>query len=215
MAKKEPIQEDQEFINTEEMFYPQLRAYAGTRYKKRWAIGIGAYLDLVHRIENLEDTMSHGVSPAIRHMMKLLQRYDERDAIPGAASPAYEWHSRLRAVTNTAENMPKVFDDLEKRLSCYVDLTQQVSELLKLARSLGNRNVRDAVLALHDALHGTYSEDLTSTQVEAIQNAINHLYDLNLNREHVRALDRELRKSGLETIPSDKFVGMYSEQRRT
>ena len=206
MAKKESIQEDQEFTNTVEMFYRKL-------YTKEWVIGEGAYLDLAHRVENLEDTMRHGISPFIRYMMGLLrQYYEERDTIPGAASAAYEWQSQLREVTNTVENMLEVFDDLEKRLSCYVDLTKQVSELLKLARTMGNRNVRDAVLTLHDALRGTYSEDLTNTQVEAMQNAINHLYDLNLTREQVRALDRELRNSGLETIPSDKFVGMHSEQ---
>lgn len=214
MVEREPIQEDQEFSKTAEMFYPKWRRHIGTRDTKTWSIGVGAYYDLVHRVKNLEGAMKYGVAPTMQHMMRLLERYGERDTIPGAASLAYEWLSQLTKVMNTVENMLKVFNDLEERLSCYVDLTQQVSELLKLARSLGNRNVRDAVLTLHDALRGTYSEDLTNTQVEAMQNAINHLYDLNLTREQVRALDRELRNSGLETIPSDKFVSMHSEQHR-
>ncbi len=212
MAKQESIQ-DELIRHTLEVSHME-RDDVRTRHAKEWSIGIGAYHDIYRRVQELESAMRHGVAPAIQHIMKHLERYDERDSIPGAASAAYGWQSEVRGVTNTFENMLEVFDDLEKRLSCYVDLTKQVSELLKLARTLGNRNVRDAVLTLHDALRGTYSEDLTSTQVKAMQNAINHLYDLNLTREQVRALDRELRNSGLETIPSDKFVSMHSEQRR-
>lgn len=215
MAKGESIQEYQDVSSTVEMFHPMLSRYVRSRRGKRWAIGVGAYLDLVNRVESLESAMKYGVSPTIRYLMKILEQYGERDSTPGAASLAYEWQSHLKEVTTTIENMLRVFDDLEKRLSCYSNLAQQVSELLKIARSLGNRNIRDAVLALHDALHGIYSEDLTSKQVEAIGNAVNHLYDLNLDRESVRALDRELRESGLETIPSDRFVGIYSERQGT
>lgn len=212
MAKRKSIQENEALKNTVEMFYPEWRTYVGTEQAKGWSIGIGAYYDLVHRVENLEGALKYGISPTMPYMTQLLQRYGERDAIPAATSLAYEWSSQLREITNTIENMLKVFDDLEQRLSCYANLIQRVNELLKLARSLGNRNNRDAVLTLHDALCGTYSEDLTSTQVEAIDNAINHLYDLNLEREDARALDRELRKSGFETVPSDRFVGMHSER---
>lgn len=212
MAKREPTQENQEFSSTVEMFYPQWRRYVGTQYPKKWSIGAGAYFDLAHRVAFLEDALKYGISPTIRYIMRIQEQYGERDSIPGAASLAYEWQSQLGKIMNIIENMLKVFDDLEKRLNCYVNLTRQVSELLKLARSLGNRNIRDSVLTLHDAICGTYSEDLTSTQAEAIKDTVQRLYNLDLSREQVRALDRELRKSGLETIPSDRFVGVHSEQ---
>lgn len=212
MAKYESlINEDEAFTNTVEILYRKSREYVGAKRPVEWAIGAGAYLDLAQRVSYLEVAMKQGVLPTIQNIMKTLERYDQRDTLPGAASAAYEWHSQLTAITDTIENMLKIFDDLDKRLSCYVNLIQQVKELLKLARSVGNRNVRDAVLTLYDALHGVYSEDLVITQAEVVKSAIAHLYNLNLDREQVRALHRQLRKSGFETVPSDRFVGMYRE----
>jgi len=217
MAKKESIQEDQEFINTVEMFYPQLRAdavtkdpkwyrYGAPRYTKEWVIGVGAYLDLAHRVRNLEGAMKYGVSPTMQYMMKLLERYDERDSIPGAASAAYEWQSEVMRTMDTVTNMLNTFDGLETRLSCYVKLIEHSSELLKLARGMGNRHLRESVLTLHDALCGTYSEDLTIEQAEAIKDAVSRLKDVKWDRQMVRALDKTLRQQGFETVPSDRFI---------
>lgn len=217
MAKKESIQEDQEFINTVEMFYPQLRAdavtkdpkwyrYVAARHTKEWGIGVGAYLDLAHRVRNLEGAMKYGVSPTIRYMMKLLEQYDERDSIPGAASAAYEWQSEVMRTMDTVTNMLNTFDGLETRLSCYVKLIEHSSELLKLARGMGNRHLRESVLTLHDALCGTYSEDLTIEQAEAIKDAVSQLKDIKWDRQMVRALDKTLRQQGFETVPSDRFI---------
>lgn len=210
MVTPKPTQEEKAFLDTAMMFYP-----TRVRHAKQWSIGVGAYLDLVRRVDYLEAAMKHGLQPAMREWVRLRERYGERDTIPAAASAAYEWRSQVIKVADIVDNMLVAFEDLERRLSYHVNLIQQVSELLKLARSMGNRNIRDAVLTLHDALSGIYSEDLTSTQAEVIGSIVRRLHDPKWNREQVRALDKELRECGFETVPSDRFVGLYSERSHT
>lgn len=230
MTARKQSRQDQSIINT--LSAPRerilLQAYGEIRPGISWDTGVGAYRkpydfnELKQRLECLEEFMELGMKPAILDILRTLMRhdqylkkYDVSDTMPAASSPAYEWYSQLKKVTYTIENMLDVFDDLNNRLGCYVSLIQQIKDMLKLARSLGNKNAREAVLILHDALCGTYSEDLTRSQVETIKNVANYLDDLDLTRDEVRALDRDLRESGLETVPSDRFVGAYSEKRGT
>jgi len=204
MAKQESIQ-DELLRHTLEVLYME-RDDVRTRHAKEWSIGIGAYHDIYRRVQELESAMRYGVAPAIQHLMKHLERYDERDSIPGAASAAYEWQSEVMRTMDTVTNMLNTFDGLGTRLSCYVKLIEHSSELLKLARGMGNRHLRESVLTLHDALCGTYSEDLTIEQAEAIKDAVSRLKDVKWDRRMVRALDKTLRQQGFETVPSDRFI---------
>ncbi|MGB2798914.1 MAG: hypothetical protein WBC82_03615 [Dehalococcoidia bacterium] len=215
MAKKKSSPLEKVFNNTEPMFYRGFPKYTEAEHEIKWDIGVGAYYDLIHRVENLEGAVKFIVPSRISTLKRVFEQYDVKDTMPAASSPVYEWHTQLNKVADIVENILEIFDDLDKRLNCYINLIKQVKDLLKLARSLENRNVRDVSLALHDAIHGTYSEDMTIKQVKAIQSIVKNLYDLNLSREQVRSFDRDLRKSGLETVPSDRFIGAYSEQRGT
>jgi len=211
MVELEPKQSDELIGSTEDGTYLWLNR--PTAPSKEWPFGIGAYYELVHRVQRMEDSM-RGMAPMLRHIAKEMERNELKDSIPAAASVEYEWRNAVLRTIETVTSMLNTFDELVTRLSCYVKLIEHLKELLKLARGMGNRYLIGSVLTLHDALCGTYSEELTSKQAEAIEGVLNQLYDLNLTHEQVRALDRQLRKSGLETVPSDKFVGLHREQSR-
>lgn len=169
---------------------------------------------LAERVETLESKMEYAIRPALSKMAMLMERYGERDAIPAASSAEYEWQERAGKIVKTVEDFLATYqdNDLEKRLACHVTLLEQLRDLLKLARAIGDRNLRDAVLMLHDALSGQYSEDITGTQAQVIEDAVYQLQDLDWEKEQVRNLHKELRASGCETVPSDRFVGLYRER---
>lgn len=206
MAERESTRDDELIGSTVEMFCSNWLRHPSTVHAKEWAISIGAYYDIIRRLQQMESTVWHGMAPTIRHIMKELERYDLKDTIPAAASAEYEWHSEVMRTIDTVTSMLNTFSDLETRLSYHVKLIEHSKELLNLARGTGNRYLREAVLTLHDALCGTYSEDLTIEQVEAIKNAVSQLQDIKWDRQMVRALDRALRQQGFETVPSDRFI---------
>lgn len=207
MVERESRQSDELIKNSAEMIYHR---HHGIVLGKEWAIGIGAYYDLTYRLKHLESIVWHVMAPTIGDIMKILERYDLKDTIPAAASVEYEWQSEALRTMGTVTNMLDAFDELETRLSCYVKLIERLEELLKLARGMGNRHLREAVLTLHDALCGTYSEDLTIEQAATIKDAVGQLGDTEWDREKVRALDRALRQQGFETVPSDRFIRLDS-----
>ncbi|MBI2303167.1 MAG: hypothetical protein HYU86_00270 [Chloroflexi bacterium] len=149
--------------------------------------------------------MSHSIQPVLEKFSRALEHYPERDPFPAAASGEYDWWKQLRKMSNTVGRIRGVFEDLHERLRVYVELTDQSEQLLRLARATGSRHLREAALFLHDAVRGTYSEDLTIAQVEALGSVLETLRDFDLDREKVWAVDQSLRESGFETIPSDKF----------
>lgn len=173
-------------------------------------------VDLTRRVELLENRMEYGVRPMLALVARHMELANvEKDTIPAAASAEYEWEDQVRKIVSTTEKMLSAFEDLEIRLKYYNSLIDQTRELLKLTRFIGEPTLRSAVLVVHDALCGVYSEDLTRTQAELIVSALDRLENLEWDREMVRALHRELRASGFETIPSDKHVDLYSERIRT
>lgn len=206
MAERESTQNEL-LRNTEEMVTYRLSSYSSTARAKEWSIGIGAYYDLEGRLRRLERTVFREMPRAMQYiMMRELERYGLKDTIPPAASAEYEWHSEVMRTKETVTNMLNTFDELETRLSYHVKLIEHSDELLELARAMGNRYLREAVLTLHDALCGTYSEDLTTEQVKAIEHIVSRLQEIKWDRQAVRALDRTLRQQGFETVPSDRFM---------
>ena len=104
------------------------------------------------------------------------------------------------------DTMMAEFDDLPVRLSCHVKAIERLADLLKVARSHGNRNLTFAVLTVHDAMYSVYSEDMTDEQAEAVRDAVARLRSMEWDKDTLRGLDRFLRNVGFETVPSDKFV---------
>lgn len=203
MVERESRQSYEPNIATGEMIYRR-----GIVLGEEWDIETPAYYydNLVYRVQSLENILLHGMAPAMRDIYKKLERYEQEDTIPPAASVEYEWQSVVLRTIETVTNMLNSFDELETRLSCYVKLIERLEELLKLARGMGNRHLREAALTLHDALCGTYSEDLTIKQATTIKDAVGQLEDTEWDREKVRALDRTLRQQGFETVPTDRFI---------
>jgi len=139
----------------------------------------------------------------------LMKCHYEKDVIPAAGSAEYEWQKSVGEVLDKVERMLGAFDDLEERLQCHIDLIGQLKELFQLAGSMGGRDREEAVLLLHDALYGIYSEELTRRQLRIVEQAVESLRGVEWDREKVRRLHRELRKCGFETVPSDRFEKLY------
>lgn len=212
MVERESRQSDELKITTEEMIYLR-HVVLGEQWDTEIPAHIHHHKDLDYRVQHLENIVLHAVAPTMRSMyMKLerLERYEQKDTIPAAASVEYEWQSVVLRTIETVTNMLNSFDELETRLSYYVKLIERSEELLKLARGMGNRHLREAALTLHDALCGTYSEELTIKQATTIKDAVGQLEDTEWDREKVRALDRTLRQQGFETVPSDRFIRLDS-----
>jgi len=181
--------------------------------RNRWAgIDLVDMQERDSRLSALEDRMEHTVQPILKQFAKHLEYHPIKDPIPGAASAEYEWLSRITELTKTADQISSSFDDLATRLSCYSTLIDQTNNLLKLARSVGDRHLRTAVLTFYDALCSKYSEDLTRAQFDVIKEVLKQLKNHKWNVETVRTLDKLLRETGFETIPSDKFMSVHSEQ---
>ena len=130
----------------------------------------------------------------------------EPDAIPSAASVDYDWMERVDKALCVVDTMMAEFDDLPVRLSCHVKAIERLADLLKVARSHGNRNLTFAVLTVYDAMYSVYSEDMTDEQAEAVRDAVARLRSMEWDKDTLRGLDRFLRNVGFETVPSDKFV---------
>lgn len=169
--------------------------------------------EVPRRLEVLEYLMQHSVQPTLRKVSRFLGHYPERDPLPAAASREYDWRKQLKRMSDTVTLIGQVFEDLHERLRVYVELTDQSEQLLRLARATGSRHLREAALFLHDAVRGTYSEDLTIAQVEALGSVLETLQDFDLDREKVWAVDQKLRSSGFETVPSDKFRALQDVHR--
>ena len=212
MAERQSAQ-DEVWETTKPLFISKKHTYYSTVHDEEWVLGSGAYYDLDARIKKLENIYSFlGKSYAVKYM-KLFGRYALEDTIPAASSAEYEWYREVMSTKETVTAMFDTFNELTERLSYYVKLIEHSDELLKLARAMGHRYLREAVLTLHDALCGTYSEDLTIEQIEAIKLIVNQLQDIKWDRQAVRNLDRSLRQQGFETVPSDKFMRSHHERR--
>ena len=93
------------------------------------------------------------------------------------------------------DTMMAEFDDLPVRLSCHVKAIKRLADLLKVARSHGNRNLTFAVLTVHDAMYSVYSEDMTDEQAEAVRDAVARLRSMEWDKDTLRGLDRFLRNA--------------------
>lgn len=172
----------------------------------------GVTTDFSERLERLEKRqegqealMRHAIQPTVTKMARLVEEYTGRDSLPAASSAQYELHNRVADILITVENLADVFDDLGERLSSYTLLQKQLRDLLVLCRSVGSRIFRSAVITIHDAIHGAYSEDLTAEHVQVVRGSIERLLEARWDREGLRSLDKTLRVAGFETVPSDKF----------
>ncbi len=153
--------------------------------------------------------MEHSVRPALVRRAWEIERYGERDSIPAAASAEYEWKEHTANALGVVDLMISEFSDLPTRLSYHVKTIERLADLLKVARSHGNRNLTFAVLTVYDATYSVYSEDMTSAQVEVVRDAVARLQSVEWDRDALRDLDRFLRNAGFETVPSDKFVSSH------
>lgn len=156
--------------------------------------------------QRLNAIIDHSIQPIIRQYARMIEVSGERDSLPAAASAQYEWYGRVTDTRRTVENMIEVFDDLPQRLSFHVALQRQMADLLKLARLMNNPALVSAALTVHDVLYGVYSEDLTLSQAQLLEESVSSLRNVDWDRERVRELDRVLRRAGFETLPSDKFM---------
>ena len=151
--------------------------------------------------------MEHAVRPALA---KLVRYHEERDPLPAAASAEYEWQREAKKVLKVADDLIVDFDDLQIRLSQHVAITEKIGALLKVARSMNDKNLRSAVLTVQDALYSVFSENMTLEQAESIRQVLEQLQEINWDRKRVRELDKSLRNAGFETVPSDSFVSSYN-----
>jgi hypothetical protein len=159
-------------------------------------------------LERINTLLKVGVQPALAKLISDRERFHdaERDSLPAAVSPDYEWGKRAVVVLRAVELLTENFDDLSDRLSFHIKLIDQLKELLPFARSSGNRPLRSAVLTLHDALYSVYSEDLTQEQLSLIREMVAALQDTDWDLDQVRRFDKKLRNQGFETVPSDKSL---------
>ena len=124
------------------------------------------------RLERLEASMEHAVRPALA---KLVRYHEERDPLPAAASAEYEWQREAKKVLKVADDLIVDFDDLQIRLSQHVAITEKIGALLKVARSMNDKNLRSAVLTVQDALYSVFSENMTLEQAESIRQVLGML----------------------------------------
>lgn len=157
------------------------------------------------RQERQEHLMQYAIQPVLKKMARVVEYTSAMDELPAAASAQYEIHSQVSECVSTIEELSTVFQDLRERLSIYTVLQEQFRELLKSSRVTGNKNFRNGVLTIYDAIHGIYSENLTIEQVQVLHDSIQRLSTVNWERDEVRSLDESLRKVGFETVPSDQF----------
>lgn len=174
---------------------------------------VSALVRLLERLEDrqnrIEFHIEHSIRPALAHRVRDIEWYGERDAIPAAASAEYEWKEHTANALGVVDSMMAEFSDLPTRLSYHVKIIERLADLLKVARSHGNRNLTFAVLTVHDATYSVYSEDMTSAQAEVVRDAVARLQNVDWNRDALLDLDRFLRNAGFETVPSDKFVSSH------
>ena len=165
-----------------------------------------------YRIAELERRADHQdllnemvFRPMVSKMARVIEGVPNSVEAPAAASARYDLNLKLRQALSVSEKVIGEFDDLSARLSYYTDLQRQLAELVKLARARSNKDLRDALLTLHDASYSVYSENLTISQMELLCHWINQVHDGRVDRENVRNLDKALRDAGYETIPTDRF----------
>ncbi|MCI0441516.1 MAG: hypothetical protein L0177_20630 [Chloroflexi bacterium] len=120
-----------------------------------------------------------------------------------ASLPAYE--IAALSLASASDALIRDFEGLPERLAHHASLIDQSYELLKLARSM-NRNLKFAVLTLHDALRSVYSEKLTLKQANVIKEAVRLLQTPDWDEDGVRQLSKMLLRAGFETVPSDKSL---------
>ncbi len=176
------------------------------------------WIDIDHgdRLKKLENIVYDGMPPLMRYFYKQIREQEAmilelrrdkwKEATPSMSSIEYTWGVAIDKTVGIAANMVDSFTDLSTRLSCYVQLIKGCEELLNLARAMGNRGLREAMLTLHDAICGIYSEELTVEQGTTIKEVLETLRNIDWDSAKVRELDSLLRQRGFETIPSDRFT---------
>ena len=104
------------------------------------------------------------------------------------------------------ETITKItYVDPDERLNDYVLLVSKLKDLIDKSRTIENRFFFRAVLMIYDALCCMYAEELTQEQLTTIQTCVVKLQEPDWDKDKLRSLDRQLRTSGFETVPSDRF----------
>lgn len=172
---------------------------------------VSRFEELENKVQRHDNLLEHGIRPALGKLVAQFEGYWQRDALTPAASADYEWYIIARKAFEAAAKILDDFEELDARLGHYCKVIDRLERLLELARSMNNRYLRQAVLTLQDAIRGKYSEDWTFEQAETIKRAAERLQSVDWNIEAVRNLDKDLRKSGFETVPSDQFPSSRGE----
>ena len=157
------------------------------------------FADFEERLENLE-VGYHGIRPMMAKLASALEHLPEKDALPAAASPDYDWALAARRLTSVFMQLRAHFDDLDQRLESHVKLLDTLKSVLPGARKR-NKATTEAVITVLDAATSVYAEDLTAEQLDVLERAIGMLGSRQLNRDQVVDLDAMLLNAGFETIP--------------
>ena len=90
----------------------------------------------------------------------------------------------------------------EDKLDAIIGLKKAMDEGTSLAERTHLRAHKHAFTLIRSVLDSTYAEDLTSEQLSAIAEALDHLQDDPLSDEDLRAIAAGLRKAGLTIVPT-------------
>lgn len=155
------------------------------------------------RLEYLETVYEHGVRPTLAAMAKHM--WSEKDVLPPASSVEYELFDRLAEIENIARVIIDHYADLDERLNDYVLLVSKLKDFIDKTHTIENRFFFRAVLMIYDALCCMYAEDLTQERLTTVYTCVVKLQEPEWDKDKLRSLDKQLRASGFETVPSDRF----------
>ncbi len=162
------------------------------------------------RLDNLETAFEHAIRPTIAAMARHI--WSEKDTLPPASSIEYELFDKLAELQDVVRAIIDHYSDQDERLNYYVLLISRLKDIIDKTRTFKNRFFSRAVLMLYDSLSCMYSEDLTQEQLKTIYVSIVTLQEPDWDKNKLRALNKHLRSSGFETIPSDRF-GVQEKKR--
>ncbi len=93
-------------------------------------------------------------------------------------------------------------DTVEARLDVAVHLKNTLQRAIEIARALGRRMYKHALVVLYEAVRNTYAEELSDESWDALSDAAASLQDLDISRDEVRELAAGLRGAGFQPFPT-------------